>query len=85
MKGAIPTGVMLYGAIGAAFLALYGMLQPQINTVAANQYQDHSTLTAAVENILIIKDDIKDIKRVVYKVAPNWGVNPNAGEATTTP
>lgn len=73
-----------YGAIGVAFIALYTILSPRIDAIAASYSSDHDKLTASLADQASLLEDVKDIKRVVYNVAPQWGVNPNAGKPATT-
>ncbi len=67
-----------------AFIALYSVLSPRIDAISDKQFEDHGALTASIGDISNIKDQVDDIHRVIYQVAPNWGVNPNAGKTATT-
>lgn len=91
MKDTLRTVGINAAVIGAVFIALYYILNAQIGAVDARVdgvdrkvYDDHADLTAAVSTIQNLASDVKDIKRVVYFAAPNWGVNPNAGKSAST-
>ena len=75
---------MKRGQTTISVITILGALATWSSALSWVSFNDHATLTASVGDISTMKDDIKDIKRVIYNAAPNWGINPNAGESTST-